>query len=401
MWRIRSIVLIMTCLLLPGCTQSTGNDLANEVFDTDDMLPRYDSQSKFCLPVSCLVETEQAYYGRVMGTHFLNYYDKESGETGILCGRLDCSHDDLKCNGYVGWGAIGLSVYDEKIYWTMKDPAEKNTIDHYIWRMNLDGTDRERLQEVRVPELNTNVIIQIHRGYIYTVGTALKVVEGRSEEHIQVYAEKMGEEGSFVSILDIVYDSPMPYCNIKLLGNSLYIMISHYKDEGNYSLVLYEWDIQSRQMITLMEEEGIAVEPWSFSVTAERELYWIGWDPKDSMPAQVHRYNPETKEGEFCFDMESMDYLSGQLGDGVIASVSYEENDAWLRVKDMEGNTLYDQQITFPGQRKDISYMYTFYGGDQEYVYYEAMERSEEIEYPEVHMIRIPIAEQKEGEFLW
>ena len=143
------------------------------------------------------------------------------------------------------------------------------------------------------------------------------------------------------------------------------------------------------------------MEPWSFSVTAERELYWIGWDPKDSMPAQVYRYNPETKEGEFCFDMESMDYLSGQLGDGVIASVSYEENDAWLRVKDMEGNTLYDQQITFPGQRKDISYMYTFYGGDQEYVYYEAMERSDEIEYPEVHMIRIPIAEQKEGEFLW
>ena len=80
------------------------------------------------------------------------------------------------------------------IYWTMTDPAEKNTIDHSIGRMNLAGTDRERLQEVRVPELNTNVIIQIHRGYIYTAGTALKVVEGRPEEHIQVYAEKMGRK---------------------------------------------------------------------------------------------------------------------------------------------------------------------------------------------------------------
>ena len=51
MIRIWTALFIVICLLLPGCTQSTGNDLADEVFDTDDMLPRYDSQSKFCLPV--------------------------------------------------------------------------------------------------------------------------------------------------------------------------------------------------------------------------------------------------------------------------------------------------------------------------------------------------------------
>ena len=81
MIRIWTALFIVICLLLPGCTQGTGNDLTDEMFDTDDMLPRYDSQSKFCLPVSCLLETEQDYYGIVMGTNFLNYYDKESGET--------------------------------------------------------------------------------------------------------------------------------------------------------------------------------------------------------------------------------------------------------------------------------------------------------------------------------
>ena len=38
MIRIWTALFIVICLLLPGCTQGTGNDLTDEMFDTDDML---------------------------------------------------------------------------------------------------------------------------------------------------------------------------------------------------------------------------------------------------------------------------------------------------------------------------------------------------------------------------
>ena len=61
MRRIRSIVLIMTCLLLPGCTQSNGV-YTDERFYTDDYLPDYDVSMEYQAGTGNLDKEGSVYY---------------------------------------------------------------------------------------------------------------------------------------------------------------------------------------------------------------------------------------------------------------------------------------------------------------------------------------------------
>lgn len=394
----RIFCIICILCLLSACTSEPKNYLADAAFDTDEKLPQFDSQSAFCLPGSCLTEGEQAYYGRVMGEDSLSYWDKESGAGGILCGKPDCSHDDETCNGYLTAGENGLNVYDQKLYWVEKDIQEKGVGTRYLWRMNLDGTDRERLQKMAPLEVTTNVIMQIHRGYVYTAGVVERVIDGKPEENLQIYAEQIGVEEDPIVIMNKVYSIPLPYCRIKLIGNSMYILIQHYEEDQSYTLELYEWNAKTREMKTLLEEENWTVEPWSLWVTEEREIYWACLGVKETVPIQIYRYNAETQKAEFCFDMGDTVHTSVEMGEGIAASICRKEDQVWLRIADLEGNILHDQPITFPGQKEGVQYSYVFYGGNKEYVFYEAMEMTEGLQ---AHLIRIPVAGEQEGEVLW
>ncbi len=402
----RIFCIICILCLLSACTSEPKNYLADAAFDTDEKLPQFDSQSAFCLPGSCLTEGEQAYYGRVMGEDSLSYWDKESGAGGILCGKPDCSHDDEICNGYLTAGATGLNVYDQKLYWVEKDIQEKGVGTRYLWRMNLDGTDRERLQKMAPLEVTTNVIMQIHRGYVYTAGVVERVIDGKPEENLQIYAEQIGVEEDPIVIMNKVYSIPLPYCRIKLIGNSMYILIQHYEEDQSYTLELYEWDAKTREMKTLLEEENWTVEPWSLWVTEEREIYWACLGVKETVPIQltgrrgtmlgVYRYNLQMKNIETVSQWECTQNGFNRMTRDNVITIYYDENDdIYMQVRTFSGEMVCEREITWEGKAEENRCFLIFCGGDEEYVFYCASQGNNR------WFLQVPLEAERAAEVVW
>lgn len=113
MIRIWTALFIVTCLLLPGCTQS------NDVY-TDEYLPEYDVQSAYSQMGGSVSRYDNVYY--MKQDSWLFYYDDESKASGKLCAKPECSHDNESCNAYVG-AASGIQVYDSMIYWADITPV--------------------------------------------------------------------------------------------------------------------------------------------------------------------------------------------------------------------------------------------------------------------------------------
>lgn len=87
-----------------------------------------------------MCESEQAYYLFSTSNNYLHYYDKESGISGILCGKPDCDHSDTSCNAYF-IGSGDLMFYDGYIY----SVQQGNT----LIRIKPDDTERETVQRLQ------------------------------------------------------------------------------------------------------------------------------------------------------------------------------------------------------------------------------------------------------------
>ena len=70
-----------------------------------------------------------------------SYYDDETKSEGILCGKPECTHEEMTCNAFIQ-SPMGIQVYDHHLYWLSGATQ--------IWRMNLQGTERELGEECRV-----------------------------------------------------------------------------------------------------------------------------------------------------------------------------------------------------------------------------------------------------------
>ena len=95
-------------------------------------------------PVCSVAETDTAFVGISQFSEYIMYFDKETGESGVLCGRPECTQSSDSCNGYMNNLARGLAFYDGKLYWlgTGRRPENKD-LAYGFWRMDPDGTNRE------------------------------------------------------------------------------------------------------------------------------------------------------------------------------------------------------------------------------------------------------------------
>lgn len=188
------ILFILLSCLLTSCINSKTSPslLLDNQFDTVEVLPEYDFRNEFG-KWRQLYESEQAYYLFSDTNPFLHYYDKESGISGVLCGKPEYNHSDTSCNAYLAGGS-SLMYYDGYIYWVQQG----NT----LMRMKPDGTERETVQYLQGGIANS---VWLHRGYIYSIQTISSVVGGVSQNLIRLTQEVLGDaEQEAKTILEVV-----------------------------------------------------------------------------------------------------------------------------------------------------------------------------------------------------
>ena len=161
-----------------------GNYLADPMFDTDEYLPDYDvdlsSVHRFST-LDNLCSTETTVYSIRNGLDagsslFITYMDKATGISLPLCGKPECMHNDGNCNANVN-RPRGLCVYDGKLYW--QDYGQ-------VMRMNLDGTEREKV--CYYSDYGSNLVIVFHRGYVYYTSEKNDIKDGKAGNRVRVCA---------------------------------------------------------------------------------------------------------------------------------------------------------------------------------------------------------------------
>ncbi|MBR6150378.1 MAG: hypothetical protein IKQ25_03785 [Lachnospiraceae bacterium] len=192
---ILAVLLVLGLALLGGCNSGTGSgDKRGITIGKSKELPE---DTPWNHGYNAIMETEDGYYSNKYGLRSstvkalqcLRYYEKESGNTILLCNKPECTHDggDTCEATYKNMVPGNTMLYDGSLYLL---GAEKNgtTISINMYRAALDGSaidkvgtvisaDMEQEQEIAYSPNNASGLLIlnqkvdysfiIHKGYAY------------------------------------------------------------------------------------------------------------------------------------------------------------------------------------------------------------------------------------------
>ena len=225
----------------------------------------HDLQLEYATSNGRLCKSGSVYY--TYAWNRLLYYDDASDSSGVLCGRADCSHQDVNCNAYVDTSAAGIQVYDNKIYWI----ENFNT----LCRADLDGSHHEQVRKVeRIDGYDAR--LYLHRGFLYTsVGTVL-VKGAQTWVDLNIYQYDMTDPQSEPNLLYTgTYDNNQEFSyQCRFSGDQIYFIVSYggIGNDGVYEGELYQYDIQQKTLHPLWSG---ALYGYVFNVVLDEEGFHI------------------------------------------------------------------------------------------------------------------------------
>ena len=199
------------------------------------------------------------YIKQPLGTPALLYYiDPETGESGILCGKPDCTHDSENCNAYLDTTGDGLTVYQDKIYW-----LSRSIVDRKLYCMKLDGTNRKEVMTLDKEcewFIANKPFIEIYDDTMYRCGSGSEVKDGEPVQKMLLYAQPLQKD----SRPETIFTADNIYRVVaRLHGNKIY-----FATVGNdYDLTIYECNLNSGEVQELYHKDEIDNIPADIVVT--------------------------------------------------------------------------------------------------------------------------------------
>lgn len=97
----KKLIAVLLAFALLGGALSCASPKGSDASDTDSPADPDKKETAFAenfdnrfgRRFNNLIETEDAYYYCNFGGSYVYYYDKASGESGVLCGKAECTHD--------------------------------------------------------------------------------------------------------------------------------------------------------------------------------------------------------------------------------------------------------------------------------------------------------------------
>ncbi|MBO4878690.1 MAG: hypothetical protein J5544_00355 [Clostridia bacterium] len=240
--------------------------------------PETDFDNRFASQFNRIVETEDAYYLKGDCTDFLFYYDKVTGDSGILCPRPDCLHVPPEpmsgvtdCGGFIGTERGSLTYYKGRLYWAKYYRPE---MDICVFSMALDGSDRELIGKLAIsPEEYQPQQFWIHRGYVYFYSEANKVVNGAPTCRLAIVRQPL--EGGEKQVIFEEQSYVDGEWTLRFIGDDVYILAGYDGADGS------------------VFEHGEPEVPEDYLVLQEHSV--------------ILRWNPDMAEPEVLLDEESPD----------------------------------------------------------------------------------------------
>ena len=367
------LLALAVCLMLTACTPGGpgkdtqgGTEGTQGFFDGDAPMPGYDADNRYMLWEGIsFQETENYFFGTVLGGEYLHYYDMQTGISGLLCPDPACTHDSGACPARVGIGA-SVSYYDGKLYWVGKDPAGDGH-DRYLWRSDITGTNREKLKTISFQD--TILVYQpqqyyIHRGNLYFLGRAGFVDGTETGDRITLMTAPLEGNDAFTVLYDKTFYVGVD-ATARFVGNKVYFAVQSGTPDSPNDMTITCYDRTDGTSQVLFEQtgvEGILGDMW---VTEAGEIY---------VPAQVENVAKILKlEDGALTEVLSQEWESlsaPTILDGIVEFDGQKGDTRWVHVLTSSGETVYEGALfpeAIPGIEEDPNtFNWAIVGGDRE-----------------------------------
>ena len=367
------LLALAVCLMLTACTPGgPGKDTqgSTEVtqgfFDGDASMPEYDADNRYMLWEGLsFQETENYFFGTVLGGEYIHYYDMQTGISGLLCPDPACTHDSGACPARVGIGA-SVSYYNGKLYWVGKDPAGGGN-DEYLWRSDITGATREKLRTISFQDMILVYQPQqyyIHRGNLYFLGKANTVDGVETGKRVTLMMAPLEGGGGFTPLFDETFLGGAD-TTIRFVGNRLYFAVQSFLADGSVNLTITCYDRTDGTSQVLFEQTDITYIAGDMWVTEAGEIY---------MPVLVENVGQVMKleNGAWTevMSLEGENVAAPTILDGIVEFDGVTEGTRWVHIFTSSGETVYEGALfpeAIPGIEEDPNTLdWAIVGGDRE-----------------------------------
>lgn len=360
-------VVVAIVLLLSGCQNNTPS--VTNPTDADDPIqfaPEKNAQNKYLMGATNFQEADGFFLGKSLSGDYLQYYDKTSGISGVLCADPSCAHDSKSCGANIG-SKMSLSYYDGKLYWVGQEGSQLQK--YYLWQSDLSGMNRRKIMEISWDEIMMPYQPQryvIHQGKLYIMGSA-SVVDGTQtgKRKSLLSIPLTGDEG-----FTTVYDEVLPLATeemYRFVDGFIYISMVTFDDASSTrDLTVTKVDIEKNTSEVIYQQTDTTELLGDFWVTEDHELYLSGSTDEKAYLWKIE--NGSKKEIIFWPVDEVND---PDVMDGIVMFMTRDENKIrHVDIRNFSGETIYTGKL-FPsaisGLDKDPdTYFFAVVGGDTE-----------------------------------
>lgn len=294
-----------------------------------------------------------------LGTPALLYYiDLENGESGILCGRPECTHDSDSCNAYLDSMGDGFTIYHDKIYWMTSSIKERK-----LMRADIDGTNRKEVlvldKECEWLTANKS-FIEIYNDTLYRCGCGNVVAEGEPINNMLLYSQPL-QQGSKPKQL---YSEENVYSVVaRMQGNKLYFAIIG----ADFDLSIYVCDLDSGEVKKLFYKEQADNSPWDIAICDNKLILYgtgpcvgiysltdgsytvVGEEGKDFSWATGTKIYEQIGDKEYAL----YDLKGEKIAQGVVDPPGFEEENYTTRyLGSVKENMFFLFEVSYPSQKE-------------------------------------------------
>lgn len=358
-------IFALVILLVTGCASpnSQTDPAQTDLFDTDTALPGYDAQNKYFLAdILSFQETDGFFCGSNCIGNYLQYYDKASGITGVLCADPACSHNSAECGAYIKSGAT-FSVYDGKLYWIADDAS--NGSNYYLWQSDLSGTNRKKIKRLSFE----NVIMAyqpqryvIHRGNLYMLGRSNLVAGTQVGDRISLLSTSLDDSEDITVLYDNVFEQGAQ-ATVRFVGRSAYLSVVAFSDNGVCDITITKFNTRTGSSEIVYEEVNINATLGRIWVTEQGEVYLPGSDAN-------HAYVWKIEDGvrTEIISWDGHDLSAPDIMDGIAINTYKIDGIRYIGIVSLNGTSLYEGEL-FPGGINGLegdpnTYSFAVIGGD-------------------------------------
>ena len=362
--------IIVLLLLLSGCQNNTPGTTTDPT-NTDDTLQfdtEKNAQNKYVMLDGGFnfQESDGFFIGKSTFGDYLQYYDKASGISGVLCADPSCAHDSRSCGAYMEPGGASLSYYGGKLYWVGSEGSD--FMKDYLWQSDLSGMNRKKIMEIPRDEIIMPYQPQqymIHQGKLYIIGRAAVVDGTQTGLRMSLLSSSLSGNEGFTT----VYDEVCPegaWMTCRFVGGYIYISVVTSEDLTSFDLTVTRVDAKTNTSEVVYQETGMPSAPGKPWVTVEHELYLSG-----STNEKEYLWKIENGSKKEITSWPADEVKNPVIMDGMAMLMTRDENKIrHIDIRDFEGKTIYSGNL-FPeeiaGLGKDPNAYYIgIVGGDEE-----------------------------------